>query len=99
MTKLRLFQLTASTFLGLIVVPVMWAGPINGTITGSTVTQVFGDDTNTATTINISFFSTCYFIDNGITAASPAFDSYNFVYAGQGAAAGISPIAPSDFSI
>jgi hypothetical protein len=97
MTKPRFRNLQTLTFLCLLAAPGVWAGPINGTITGNTVSGVFGDDTVTASTINIQFFSQCPFIDNGVMAA--AYAGYNFIYAGQGDAAGIAQIDPSDFTV
>jgi hypothetical protein len=70
---------------------------INGTITGSTVSGPGPDFTDTATTINVSYFTSCYFITNGIAAQD--FGDMNFVFAGQGVASGISSISPSDFTI
>lgn len=87
--------------IGFIPFPV-WGGPINGTITGSTATAtgVYDDglpSTVTSSTIDISYFTSCYFITNGITAGG--FGAYNFVFAGQGVASGIANIDPSDFTI
>ncbi len=70
---------------------------INGTITGSTVSGPGPNFTDTSTTINMSYFTSCYFITNGIAAQN--FGGMNFVFAGQGAASGISSISPSDFTI
>jgi len=72
-------------------------GPINGTITGQTVTANVGDDTLTSSTINIGYFTSCYFITDGISNGS--FGAYNFVFAGQGVASGIPNIDPSDFTV
>src|ERR1700730_11074397 len=70
----------------------MWGNPILGTVTGSTATATgVYDGTNpstvTSTTIDVSYFTSCYFISNGITAGG--FGGYNFVFAGQGVASGI----------
>src|ERR1700746_856197 len=72
-------------------------GQINGTITGGSVTGNFGDDTITASTINIGYFTSCHFITQGVT--NQGFGGYNFVFAGQGAASGIANINPSDFTV
>ena len=72
-------------------------GVINGTITGQTASGTFGDDVVTSTTIGISYYSACYFIDQGVAAQN--FGGYNFVYAGQGVASGIAGINPSDFTV
>jgi hypothetical protein len=79
-----------------------WAGPINGTITGSSVNVTGGYDITapekvTVSTIDISYFTSCYFITNGVAAGG--FGAYNFVFAGQGVAAGIPNIDPSDFTV
>jgi hypothetical protein len=73
------------------------AAMVNGTVTGSTVSGAGPDFTDTATTINVSYFTSCYFISNGIEAQD--FEDMNFVFAGQGVASGISSISPSDFTI
>src|SRR5208337_536937 len=70
---------------------------INGTITGSTASGVFGDDTVTSTTINMSYFTYCPWIVTGI--AGQNFGAYNFVFAGQGVASSIPNISSSDFTI
>jgi hypothetical protein len=72
-------------------------GPINGTITGQTATANVGDDSLTSTTIGIGYFTSCYFITDGI--AGQGFGAYNFVFAGQGVASGIPNIDPSDFTV
>ena len=73
------------------------AAPINGTTAGTSVTATVGDDSITSTTINMAYFTSCSFITNGIAAQS--FGAYNFVFAGQGVAASIPNIDPSDFTI
>src|ERR1700683_4740004 len=73
------------------------AAMVNGTVTGKTVSMPGPDFTDTATTINVTYFTSCYFISNGIEAQD--FDDMNFVFAGQGVASGISSISPSDFTI
>jgi hypothetical protein len=78
-------------------VPTEVRGQINGTITGGSVTGNFGDDSITASTINIGYFTSCYFITQGVT--NQGFGGYNFVFAGQGAASGIANINPSDFTV
>ncbi len=70
---------------------------INGTISGSTASGVFGDDTVTSTTIGMSYFTYCPWIVTGI--AGQNFGGYNFVFAGQGVASSIPNIASSDFTI
>jgi hypothetical protein len=70
---------------------------INGTITGTSLTQSVGDDSITVSTINIGFFTSCYFIANGIT--SNAAWGNNYVFAGQGVASGIGNILSSDFTV
>jgi PEP-CTERM motif len=70
---------------------------IQGTITGTSVMATVGSDLITSKTINMSYFTTCYFITNGV--ASGGFGGYNFVFAGQGVASGIANISPSDFTI
>lgn len=81
---------------------VAWSAPINGTTTGSTVSvtgtyDATGPETVTVSTIGIEYFTTCYFITDGIAAGG--FGAYNFVFAGQGVASGIANIDPSDFTI
>jgi PEP-CTERM motif len=81
---------------------IAWAGAINGTVTGSKVSvtgtyDATGPETVTVTTIDIDFFTSCYFITNGVTAGG--FGAYNFVFAGEGVASGIASIDPSDFTI
>ena len=76
-------------------------GTIKGTVNGSTATatgnyDVTTPETLTSTTIDISYFTSCYFITNGIAGK---FDSYHFVFAGQGAASEIPNIDASDFTI
>jgi len=50
---------------------------INGTITGSTVSGPGPNFTDTSTTISMSYFTSCYFITNGIAAQN--FGGMNFV--------------------
>ena len=77
--------------------PVVTAAPVNGTTNGQTVISVVGDDTITVKTINIDYFTSCYFITQGVS--NGMFGAYNFVFAGQGAASGIPNIDPSDFTV
>ncbi|HET6182792.1 MAG TPA: hypothetical protein VFA03_04285 [Acetobacteraceae bacterium] len=85
--------------------PALHAGPINGTITGSTATAPAlavhpqnRDDTDTATTINIQYFNYCSWIVNGIATQYPNYT--NLVFAGIGAVGqNFTPIDPSDFTI
>jgi hypothetical protein len=101
MGKLKISaHLAASVAMGLTLgfaAPGIYAAGINGTITGRTVSAAGPDFTDTASTINVNFFSSCYFITNGIAAQD--FGDMNFVFAGQGVASGISGISPSDFTI
>jgi hypothetical protein len=77
-------------------------GTVQGTTTGSSV-SVTGDfdvtapETVTASTIDISYFTTCPYITAGITKGG--FGAYNFVFAGQGVAANIPNIDPADFTV
>ena len=87
----------AAVVLGAVCVIPVQAAPVNGTTTGSSVSANVGDDKCTSTTIDVTYFTTCYFITNGVTAGG--FGAYNFVFAGQGVAAGIPNIDPSDFTV
>jgi hypothetical protein len=69
---------------------------INGNINGSTIMQNVGDDSITVSTINISYFTQCYFIANGMS-SNAAWGSY--VFAGQGVASGVPNISSSDFTV
>lgn len=73
------------------------AGSINGTTAGSSVSMNIDGYKDTVTTISMQYFTSCYFITNGITAGG--FGGYNFVFAGQGVASGIANISASDFTI
>jgi hypothetical protein len=50
----------------------------------------------TATTIPLTFYSTCYFISNGMAAQFP---EIKIAFAGYGVASGITGIAASDFTV
>ena len=86
----------AASVFGLATYPVSAAG-VNGTITGATVNANVGDDKITVSTINISYFTTCFFITNGLSTG--AFGGNPFVFAGQGAAAAVPNVDPSDFTV
>jgi hypothetical protein len=73
------------------------AAPVNGTILGTGVQDTIGDDKISVSTIDVSYFTSCYFITNGISAGG--FGAYSFVYAGQGAAAAVPNIDPGDFTV
>ena len=96
--------LSATGFLPVVVpalvvgfMPLAAPGQINGTITGQTATAIVGDDTITVSTINIGYFTSCYFIANGLT-TNAAYGN-NYVFAGQGVASGVANISMSDFTV
>jgi hypothetical protein len=69
----------------------------NGMISGSTASAYVGDDLITVSTLNVTYFTSCYFIANGLS-SNAAFGN-NYVFAGQGPASGIANISPSDFTV
>jgi hypothetical protein len=73
----------------------MQGSMIQGTTAGKTVTGVGIDDTDTATTMNITYQTFCPWI----MAGAARFPTYNFVFAGQGVASNIPNIDPGDFTI
>lgn len=91
------WPLVASAFVAGLLPLTVLAAPINGTITGKTASGTIGDDVLTSTTIDIGYFTSCYFITDSI--GPGGFGDYNFVFAGQGVASAIPNIDPSDFTV
>jgi hypothetical protein len=77
--------------------PLAAPGQINGTTAGTTAMAIVGDDNITVSTINIGYFTSCYFISNGLT-TNGAWGN-NYLFAGQGAASGVGNISSSDFTV
>src|SRR5689334_14901307 len=82
--------LATATLLGLTSLTSLHA-QINGTIGGSSVTRIIGDDSITTTTIGIDYFTFCPWIPTAVS--NDNFTANNFVFAGQGVASSIPNIA------
>jgi hypothetical protein len=72
-----------------------WGGVIQGTTAGKVATGTGPDDVDTSTTISVTYQVFCPWI----VAGAAAYPGYNFVFAGQGVASGISNIDAGDFTI